>query len=238
MRNDGVFGGSAVYYQIRHKPEVLGEVACKIGTDPDTLRPPNPRHQELIHSEACAVWAENLKLLFPSARIMREHRFASDLAATQELLSDGNDYELRPDLLLLQEVGEELDRLSVAVEIERSRKSDTRIITKLEKYATETHLDGVIYFCETDMISERIRLLYKCKILDGARRVKHYADNFFLFSDVTSVTMNSEPLLRNAANQCVSLKRWMQYCEDNPRNTRRDTNFNIGAIGGPKIPTG
>jgi len=223
-------GKSAFFYEISKEPRMVDAVSQIIGKDLTAIRSPYFRRIELIHSENCAIWKEVFKRLFPQARIIREHEFYGNGEVSQLLLSQGNDRETDPDLLLIFESKVDGSPISVAIEIERNPKSKVRLARKLRKYAAQSRLDGVIYICEEHSLSERLRGVYNSWVLRDALRVKQYGSNFILFSDGAFDQGAGEPMMFNAALESVSLKTWMHKLLNTACSSRRDLNFRSPAL--------
>ena len=218
-------GKSAFFYDITKEPKLMDMVSRVIGSDIAKARRPHFRRIEMIHSENCAIWKEVFKRLFPEARIIREHEFYGNREVSQLLLSQGDDRETDPDLLLIFKSKVDDGPVSVAIEIERTPKSRVRLIRKLRKYARQTRLDGVIYICEETALSERLRGVYNSWVLNDALRVKHYGNNFILFTDGVFNPAQGEPMMFNAALENVSLTAWMHQLKHTATSSRRDLKF-------------
>ena len=218
-------GKDAQYYQLTQQPEQLEKVAKVLGVNFGELRQPHFSRIEMFHSETCAVWKELLKHLFPEARILREHEFYGDEQVSKLLLARGEDNETRPDLLIIAKSKVAYGSVTVAVEIEKNPKSRVRLLRKLIKYATQSRLDGIIYVCEDTSLSDRLLNIYNSRVLDGALRIKHYGNNFFLFTDGTINLERTEPRMFNAALEPVSLINWITKLLNIEARSRRDAKF-------------
>jgi hypothetical protein len=113
----------------------------------------------------------------------------------------------------------------IAVEIERNPKSKDRLVNKLRKYAAETRLDGVIYICETDALSERLRSVYNSIVLERALRIRQYGKNFILFTDGTLDPVTKTPFLFNADLDSIALNSWTNSLLKTKCVDRRNTHF-------------
>jgi hypothetical protein len=218
-------GDNKTFYQFSQQPEKRSVTANYLGCHPKDLVQLLSSRRNWLHSEGCEFWIFHLAILFPHAKIIRETDFVDNLLAQRIMLIDKNELELRPDFLLVFPKTDEEQLVAIAVEVERSRKSNRRLIAKLNKYANKTLVDGLLYICETDGLVETIRLLYKNKVLDRAHRIKHYANNFFLFSDAINTHCDPTTLVYNSNQEPVSLLNWISYLKSTKRNFRRDNEF-------------
>lgn len=233
-RYDRIFGGTGVYYQItrnRKADDVLRSMSLMA---PEEFLHLDVRHAELIHSERSAVWAEALKRLLPGAIIFRDHQFQADETAAQVMLSGHNDFELRPDLLVALPTTGTKHRVTIAVEIERTQKSEARLVRKFRKYCTRTLLDGVIYLCEDDFTTEKLSRIYRANVMKKALRTQHYGNHFLLLSTAAPNVCGGDVKLLNAALDPVSMRGWIQKLVDQPLRLRRDHLFRERASGGPQ----
>ncbi len=221
-------GDTKTFYQLSQRQSNRIKTAKFLNCLPSNLVQPTFRHQYWIHTECCEFWIFHLSQAFPEAEIIREVDFYDSSVAQRIMLIDKKDFELRPDFLLIFPKTDNTERVSVAVEIERIRKSNRRLIDKLNKYTNKTIIDGLIYICESENLSETIRLLYKNKIVDKSYRVKHYSENFFLFSDAINTHDNPLERLYNSEQNPVNIVPWINYLKSTKRNFRRDHNFPYG----------
>jgi hypothetical protein len=213
------------YYQFSQALPVRKKLAKDLNCDPNDLIQPLLRRQDWFHNQWCQLWSGIIKQAFPDVQIIREHDIGSNEIAREVLLVNERDIDLLPDFLVMFPQTEKSEAVSIAFEIERTRKSDKRILRKFRKYLNETKIDGLIYICDSGRLSETIRMLYQEKLLANAYRVKHYGDHFFLFSD--SMSAGSQPLNRffNAKAEAVSLDHWCNRLLATKRNLRRDAQF-------------
>lgn len=218
--------GQTFFYQLHQSLPNRTRAASKFADDKPIPQRRLLRKQEWVHNQWCEYWALTIKRAFPKAQIVREHDANSDQIASNILLHDGTDLDLTPDLLLLFPT-EKADqhKVSVALEIERTRKTDARIQRKLKKYIYETHLDGLIYICDSGRLSETIRLFYQQKTLERAHKKCGYADNFFLFSDAMSAASNPLATFYTASGKEAALDRWIHTLRATKPTLRRDINF-------------
>ena len=224
QRYDRIFGDSAVYHGITQKPMGRSLAAQVLAISPDKLCQPHFRHVELIHSEACAIWSERFRRLFPESLVLREHQFWDNPVVKRKLLLGEDTSDQLPDIIIMS-AGQDGSTVAAGVEIERSIKSEKRLVYKLRKYAVKTHLDGVIYLCDKKTIADRLKLVYTSKILESALRIKHYGLNFLLLSEGTLDAKTKEPVMYNAALQRISLRDWLRTLNENKIRSRRDAAF-------------
>jgi hypothetical protein len=111
------------------------------------------------------------------------------------------------------------------VEIEKTRKSDERLVYKLGKLTDRTQLDGVIYFCDTKQLVDVVCSTFTNKVLSKSSRIGHYPEHFMLFSR----SENDEPVMPlevyNSTGQKVFLEKWINYLKATQPLDRRDKNF-------------
>lgn len=183
------------------------------------------RRQDWFHNQWCEFWSLLVRRAFPSAEIIREHNIEGHRIAKSILQQGGSDLELMPDFVAIIPGSESQQKLNLAFEIERTRKSDTRILKKLKTYIYETHIDGLIYVCDSGRLSETIRLLYQQKAAEKSHKKSGYVDNFFLFSD--SMTAGKNPLssLYNAVGEPTDLVSWIGRLRSTKQTLRRDAHF-------------
>lgn len=225
--------GGKVFYEISQK--VKGrEVAAKIlDCQPNELFQAICHDRDWVHTELTEYWIALFQNQFPEAIAIRESDFYTNDVAQKIMLIKKDEFELRPDFLLLFPKTAESERVSVAVEIERSRKSTRRLAAKVKKYADQTFVDGLIYVCDSNRISETIRLIYRNKILDRAHRIKHYADHFLLFSSAINTYVHPMEHIFDSAERRISVDKWMEYLRSTKRNSRRDSEFRNVDSGSP-----
>lgn len=225
--NYRIFRGAGVFYRINDDEKLAETIAGKLGVPIEQLNIPKVLGLELLHSEGCAVLCERLRRELPGARVIREFSYSRIPAIESILLTSKRDLENRPDILILLKGERKGSRAFVGVELERIQKSRKRIAQKIHKYAAESRLDGVIYFCEEDSIGNRIRHIYQTKVLKRSIRIRHYGDDFLLFGRRSVEMFPSTDLLFNSAGRTTSLRKWIGALVDTPHDLRRDTDQNI-----------
>lgn len=213
-------------YELPQSDLGRNKISKILKVSPDDLIQPYFKNQELHHSEQCAIWTEYLKKMFPDAEVIRDfkihkHKLAKDILATdlQEIL------EIVPDILLIFKNTQHDLPVSVAIEVELSRKTDKRLIKKLRKYCMGCYLDGVVYVCSKNSLSTTLQSLYKNKLHAKNLRTGQYGNNFFLFCENKFDAKTCEPKLFNTLNEPVSLQSWVQYFKDKKPNFRRDSDI-------------
>jgi len=225
-RYDGIFKNTGVYYQISQELVAREKVASFLKCTPESLELKfMPRHQELIHWEGCTIWTERFRKLFPDAQVTRDFKLFTNPLAMRLILADRDHPELMPDFLVVLPEKDERPRVSVAVEFERTLKSAERLRRKLNKYATETFLDGVIYICDVDSIGNKLRSIYSSKVMDNALRIKHYANNFVMFATNTHTAKGLAPVLVNAEAKFADLHEWMHWLRTTKMENRGRNSF-------------
>lgn len=223
---DMVMGSpSTFYYQLNNAETVRDEVAQRLRDDKTKAARPLLNRRNWIHNQWCEFWALTIKRAFPDVEIIREHEIESHALARSILQQQGKPLDLLPDFLMIFPKTATNERVSIAFEIERTRKSDERILQKLKTYIYETHIDGLIYVCDSGRLSETIRLLYRKKALEKAHKKRGYTENFFLFSD--SMSAGDSPLssFYNANGQPASLINWCHTLRAKTTEFRKDNQF-------------
>lgn len=210
------------FYMVAQGPASRAKSAQILKCQPDEIKQPLLRKQDLFHNQWCEYWIMNMKRQFSNADIVREGEINSDHMAMNILGLRNQDFDLRPDFLLMIPKTQTTEAVNLAFEIERTRKSEQRLIRKFKKYMGETSLDGLIYICDTGRLSETIRLLYQNKLLDRSQRLKRFGENFFVFSDSLD---GGGPMLSRLFNACgkpTTFEKWCRYLTSTNWTKRRD----------------
>ncbi len=219
------FGRAGVFYRISGNEGWQATIAEALEMNRSELAEQGVRGFDLLHSEACAMWNEYLRLLFPEATVIHESNFSAYEELQSVLLQRDFDRDFIPDLVMMFPENAVGEKVYVAFEIERSPKKRSRLQTKLSKYADETRFDGVVYICQSNDISRRLSDVYNSSIFRRSLRIQHYGANFFLFSDGTSEVSSTDPLLFNAALDRVKLSEWIMELRSRSLFDRRDSKF-------------
>lgn len=221
------FNAQTTYYQISQALPSREKSASLLHCNPDEIERPLLRKQDWFHNQWCEYWSLSIKRLFPETEIIREHDIGGNEIAKRILQLKERDFDLMPDLLVIFPKSPQSEATYIAFEIERTRKSNERIMRKFRKYLNGTKIDGLIYICDSGRLSETIRELYKDKLVAQSQRIKHYGDHFFLFSD--SLDGNGPDLqnLYNANTQTVSFRNWCDYLRTTKWTLRRDSKITI-----------
>ena len=213
---------SGVFYQLNQDEEIQKQIASVLKCSANELRQPYFRNRELIHTEACALLVYKLSRIFPGARVLRDFEFYHNSFVQEILLTDRHDYEFQPDVLLTFQGNAGSPRVSVAFEIERSKKSERKLIAKLHKYANGTMLDGVVYICDSKQVSEPVRRAFKTKIEPKAWRINHYGEYFFLFSNEPDGLISEEKKMFSSGMTPISFVAWIAQLRGVPLEQRRN----------------
>lgn len=213
------------FYQLHQALPVRREVASSLNCEIEQTERPLLRRQDWIHNEWCEFWSLNIKRAFPEVEIIREHDIDSHNIAKNILQQNGRALDLMPDFLMIFPKTMAQEKVSIAFEIERTRKSNARIQNKLKTYIYETHVDGLIYVCDSGRLSETIRMLYQQNTSARAHKKRGYADHFFLFSDSMSAGANPINSFYNANGQPTSLITWCNQLRSTKQTLRRDAQF-------------
>lgn len=213
------------YYQISQGLQSRVATSKIVGGGEKELVQRFLRRQDLFHNQWCEYWALVIKQQFPEAEIIREHTIGGHEIAKNVLQVKDGEFDLLPDFLIrFPPVGAE-SATYIAFEIERTRKSNNRILRKLQRYLNGTKIDGLIYVCDNGRLSETIRQLYRTKLLARSPRVGHYANHFFLFSDSLDGGGRELQRLVNANAEAVSFIPWCSHLRSIKWTKRRDEQF-------------
>ena len=230
LRRDGIVdmllgGHQTFYYQLSQSLPVREKLSREMNCHADDFIQPLLRRQDWFHNQWSQAWEQIIKRSFPKAEIVREHNIGASDIAKEVLLAEGNDLDLLPDFLVMFPKTESTQAVSLAFEIERTRKSEKRLVRKFTKYLNETRIDGLVYICDSSRLSETIRILYQTKLLANSPRLKHYGNHFLLLSDTLSA--GAEPLERffNSNGEKVSFQNWCRQLLNTKPTLRRDAQF-------------
>ncbi|NCN41864.1 hypothetical protein GW916_11530 [bacterium] len=234
IRSKQQFGDThgQLFYFVSTKARARRAVADHLGLEIGEIRPPFFRRTDLIHSDHCALWKEYLGRRFPDALILRDHEFHYLDVGNKLLMSHREDNDLNPDMLLVFRRPEFSRPVCIAVEVERNVKGPARLARKLQKYASETYLDGIIYFCEAEVRQVKIKESYRNSVLSGVNRISHFGDNFALMSDSAFCGFSVEPEMFNSAGKRVSLADWVNTLLNSEEYQRDNDMFPVLAAGG------
>lgn len=205
------YSSQGTYYMVSQSLSSRTKAAEYTNQQAQDLKQPLIRRQDLFHNQWCEYWIVKIKRLFPESTVTRELEIGNNHFAKNVLNLAYADYDLRPDFLLTIPKTESSNTVCIAFEIERSRKSDERILRKLSKYMDRTQLDGLIYICDSGRLSETIRLLYQNNLLPKSEKQKRFGENFFLFSDSLDGGGDAFDRLFNACGKPTLFTNWCGY---------------------------
>lgn len=226
QRFDSLPCNAGHFYQLSCNQNVRKEISEIIGEDISEISDMPIHDQELYHSQQCAIWSHHLKRLYPEVRIVRDYRILHDEESKKALLMDLDRIELRPDIMMIFPKTETTPRLYLAIEIERTRKANKRVIDKLKKFANTTFTDGLLYICDDDSLSEIIRQLYNDNVRAKALRIA-YKGNYLMLMQKNFITNPDQAMMFNADLQTVSFDNWIQFLKSEKPNFRRDFNIKV-----------
>ena len=92
------------------------------------------RRQDWFHNQWCEYWALSIKRQFPEVEVIRESTIGGNEIAKNVLQVSTDEFDLLPDLLVRFPQSDGNPSAFVAFEIERTRKSNRRILLKLTRY--------------------------------------------------------------------------------------------------------
>jgi hypothetical protein len=156
LRNVRFTGAVLRYYQIDQSLKSCLLTSKLLGCDEADLLQPYFRHREYLHNDGLSLLATKLKALYPEAEVIRDFKIHQHDEALRIIQHKINQDYLIPDLLIRIKNQASTKDVWIAIELEKSRKDDRRLIHKLRKYAAKTHVDGVIYFCDSKCIENAI----------------------------------------------------------------------------------
>lgn len=217
------------YYQIHQSSKSRKNVAKLLGCNENELSQTFYRHREYLHNDGVSLLATKLLKLFPEVDLIRDFKLYLHKDALRILQYDENIDDQKPDILLRFKNGTTQNDVWVAVELEKFRKDDRRLILKLRKFAAKSHVDGVIYFCDTKRIESAIASTFDKYVSGWARRISSYKNNFVLLGDSDLVMNGSIENLLKLDQETVSLKQWISTLCVNSKSERTDNSFSIGA---------
>lgn len=226
-RDDSLPKNAAHHYQIGQSQKARGEISSILDIPADALFQHHFRSQDMKHSEFCALWANKLSKLIPSANIVREHEFFSNELAKKTLDGMLNDRELRPDLLLLIPKASGKGFAKIAVEVERNPKKHERLRFKLKNFASLSLFDGVLYVCSNDYIVEALRKVYHTNVLPKVSRISEYGNHFLTFSGIDQWCVQSEPKTFTSELRNISFRKWIDVLATTNPLDRRDRIFEV-----------
>jgi predicted transcriptional regulator len=212
----------STFYMISQSPVSRRTTSEILETTSDQIKKPLLRRQDWFHNQWCEYWLLNMSRHISDAKVIREGEIESHEVAMNVLQIKKQDYDLRPDFLLILPKTHDNDPVYIAFEIERTRKSEDRLIRKLKKYMDGTRLDGLIYICDSGRLSDTLRLLYEKKLIVHSQKQKRFAGNFFLLTDSLDGGGPELPRLFNACGKLTSFKSWCGYLSTTKWTKRRD----------------
>lgn len=227
-----ILGGKSglAFYEIAQSPEARETVASRLKCHPDELIKPFYRRQDLMHHQWTEYWIYRFQERYPEAEIIRESEIDSNEFAKQTLIVLSKDArEVYPDFLLVLPKEDGRGKCLVAVEIERTRKSAKRIRRKLKKYATETHIDGLLYVCEDGRLKTTIADLWANLTDHEILHIGFYRNYFLLLSSANGD--HSQPFdgFMRMDFKYVNIDEWITILRTTKREHARKVKFeNLG----------
>ncbi len=213
------------FYRIPHDPIIRERISRWLEIPADQLRQPKFFSKELQHTTQATLWATRMADLFPDGEVVRDLQILRNKTYSEMIGFKGEVAELVPDVLLSFKRKTGIGRTTVAVEVEKTRKSAFRLNKKLRKLTARSRLDGVIYVCENGGVSDAIKAVLETQELLRSRRIGHYAAAFLMFVDCSEIYKTSMPEMFNVEGKRVSLKKWVDTLRKISANFRRDSHF-------------
>ncbi|MGE4131960.1 MAG: hypothetical protein AB7F86_10000 [Bdellovibrionales bacterium] len=227
-------GKASMFYSVSQDSQTRTRLAAVLNCQPDDLVQDFYHNRNWMHDEICELLIHQFQSAFPTVSVIREKAFGKSELARNIMMVKHDDLDFRPDFLMIFSEGVESRPVSIAVELERTRKSDQRLVRKLRKYAMKTRVDGIVYICRTDRLADTIRLLFKDKQLENSGRIGHYGQNFILFTDAENSTDIFSEQLYNTLGEHISLKEWLNYLRLTTPDERRDRDLSKGVLLAPQ----
>ncbi len=213
------------FYRIPHDPKTRERISRWLEIPADLLTQPKYFSRELLHTTQATLWATRLRDIFPDGEVVRDLQILRNRIYSEMIGFKGETAELVPDVLLNFKNKTGMGRTTIAVEVEKSRKSSFRLNKKLRKITARSRLDGVVYVCENGGVSDAIKAVLETQDLLRSRRIGHYASAFLMFVDCSEIYKTSMPEMFNVEGKRVSLKKWVDTLRKISANFRRDSHF-------------
>lgn len=224
---------SGHFYRISHDRLARERAAEWLGVSSEELRQPKFFSRELQHTTKCALWAAFLRDMYPDAEIVRDVQVQKKRIFQRGSFGQDADRDSVPDIVLSFR-GEMMgDSISLAIEIERTRKSDSRLAWKLNKLVNRSVLDGVVYVCESGGIRDAIAAVLKEEQLLRSPRIGHYGSAFLMFADGAPASATAPPKLYNAEGKLLPFTEWVRVMRTIGADHRRGSHFESNGIAEP-----
>lgn len=217
--------GSAGLYALCTTERELRQVAKILDVSPDELTVCHVPGGELQHGAQCALWAEHLKKLFPSAFVVRDWEISRFHEIAETMVSRGENRDLLPDIVFSIRASHAASPVLIAVEIERTRKSSARLMKKVNSLVYDTQFDGVLYVCGDFSIGEALREAFAHGNFARSRRIGRYASDFILFTSFDALAGKLGPRYVNALLQRRDLEAWIAEMQRKPVRNRAHEDF-------------
>ncbi len=219
--------GAYYYFDSRFDRRFL--MAELLGCSADDLKLECLRHLELPHEQRCARVHHSLVRMFPSAKLYRDYQLDKLGISERVFPSLAAERRVYPDVLLhFVDHSRDYGECFIAFEIEESLKSKQRIMDKLQLYATESLLDGVLYISTHSQIMESTRHIFSNQTLLENLRIKHYGNNFLLFQNEPVQHDGLSDTAFNLLAKPVDFKEWATRLMTTANTERRNAHFRVG----------
>lgn len=225
---------SGHFYRISHDLLARERAAKWMGVSSEELRQPKFFSRELQHTTKCALWAAFLRDVYPEAKIVRDVELLKRRIFQREGFGQDADRDSVPDIVLSFHGELVSDTVSIAVEIERTRKSDKRLAWKLNKLVNRSVLDGVVYVCESGGIRDAIAAVLNEEQLLRSPRIGHYGSAFLMFADGAPASATTPPKLYNVEGKLLRLSDWVRVMREVSADYRRESHFDHIGIAEPQ----
>lgn len=189
------------------------------------------RRSDLYHTEQCAIVTQLFRHRFMDFSAIGESQFVDHPIVSHVLLEKQADFRMRPDIMLVAKTNSS-SPVTIAIEVERTLKTNDRVHQKLLSFAKQSLLDGVIFISSSDRISEQARRIYNNQVVINSKRISHYGNNFFLFGTWPIDSSKNDLLFLNAALENTSAKLWLEQLVMTKNGGRSDRKIKMHSSGG------
>lgn len=227
-RQDHILRKVAIFYQLNQSDKFVARLAKLLNCKESSVRQREYFHRSLFHEQTAVLIKHYLKKNYPNALVLRDfelvrHDEAKDIIPYLDEVDSP-----KPDVFLIFPKVHDYKSVSIAIEFDRTAKAKHRLAEKLRYYTSKTRVDGVIYICSEDRITNNLTEIYDAKIIHRAMRINNYGKNFLL---TTPIQNDFDLMFSNLKNQCgkyYSLDSWIHYLLFKPSVDRKDLDFAKG----------
>lgn len=217
---------NGAYYYLDSRFDRRFLMAEFLNCSADDLKLECVRHIELPHEQRCARVHHSLVRMFPEAKLYRDYQLDNFGISERAFPNLAAERRVYPDVLLhFVDHTREYGECFIAFEIEETLKSKQRIMDKLQLYATESLLDGVVYISTHSQIMESTRHIFRNKTLLENLRIKHYGNNFLLFQNEPPEHDGLSKTAYNLLAKPIDFKEWATSLMTTSNTERRNAQY-------------